>query len=213
MIECVTLENNHLFTGNPLYEQHKLRFSSIIKRQGWKVPVVRGMEYDSYDNPAAYYLVRRNLKGQAVGVSRLCPTDRPYMLREVFPHLVNKIEMPCDPDVWEGSRFCVDDSLPQAERKRIIQEITIAYLEFALTRGIKSIVGVMYPIYWKNICINSGWNVEWIGDVQRSEEGYKIIAGRLHVSQAVLDHVRKVTGIKKSVLNWGQSTNHKSIAA
>jgi acyl homoserine lactone synthase len=58
MIECTSIDNNHNFYGNPIYEQHKLRYSSIIKRQNWDIPVVRGMEYDTYDNPAAYYLVR-----------------------------------------------------------------------------------------------------------------------------------------------------------
>lgn len=213
MIECVTLSNNHLFYGNPIMEQHKLRYSSIIKRQSWDVPVVREMEYDSYDNPAAYYLVKRDNEGNAIGVSRLYPTDRPYMLQEAFPHLLNKCSAPSDAQIWEGSRFCVDSSLLPEERKRIIQELVVGYLEFAIEHQIKSIIGVMYPVYWKNIFIKSGWNVEWLGDVHKSEEGHKIIAGELLVSKKVLENVRNTTGIQERVLSYGDSIDVQKIKA
>jgi len=213
MIECVTLENVHQFQGNPIYAQHRLRYSSIIERQQWHVPTVREMEYDQYDNPAAWYLVKRNKDGKAIGTSRLYPTDRPYMLQEVFPYLVTKTELPQDSTVWEGSRFCVDSSLPPDIRKSIIQEIVVGYLEFALDHNIRSIIGVMYPVYWRNIFIKSGWNVEWIGDVQKSEEGHKIIAGDLRVSRAVLDQVRKVTGIREKILSYGSKSEKDRVAA
>ena len=54
-IECVTLETCHHFPGNPIAEQHRLRYRCIIERQDWKVPHVRQLEYDQYDNPAATY--------------------------------------------------------------------------------------------------------------------------------------------------------------
>jgi N-acyl-L-homoserine lactone synthetase len=212
MIECVTLENCHLFEGNPLRDQHRLRYASIIERQQWNIPAVNRMEYDSYDNPASCYLVKRDEEGRAIGTSRLYPTDRPYMLQQAFPHMVTKIPLPQDKAVWEGSRFCVDASLPPEARKKIIQEIVVGYLEFALARNIKSIIGVMYPVYWKNIFIKSGWNVEWLGDVHKSTEGHKIIAGNLPVSPAVLQNVRAITGIHETVLCFGRE-HGKQIAA
>lgn len=210
MIECVTLSNNHLFSGNPLCEQHRLRYASIIERQGWDVPTVEGMEYDQYDNPAAHYLVWRDNSGQARGVSRLYPTDRSYMLQEVFPHLVTKTDMPKSASVWEGSRFCVDSRLSPEQRKRIIQEIVVGYLEFSLSKQITDIVGVMYPVYWRNIFTKSGWDVDWIGDPQKSAEGHTIIAGRLPVSEHVLTRVRDITGIRSTILNFGEERFRKA---
>lgn len=213
MLECVTIENNHLFEGNPLCAQHKLRYESIIQRQKWDVPFVREMEYDAYDNPAAYYLVKRNEAGVAIATTRFYPTDRPYMLQEVFSYLVTKKDLPRDASVWEGSRYCVDQHLPPQERVKLIQELTVGYLEFALAFKIKTIVGVMYPIYWKNIFIKNGWNVEWMGEVLKSEEGLKIVAGELQVSQAILDNVRRVTGISHEVLVYRDASEQKRIAA
>ena len=183
MIDCVTLSTNHHFDYNPIYRQHQLRYQSIIQRQGWEIPTVEDMEYDGYDNPAAYYLVKKDAAGRAIGVSRLYPTDRPYMLQQSFAHLVSKTELPSTARVWEGSRFCVEKSVAPEMRKRIIQEIVIGYLEFSLMKNIKSIIGVMYPPYWRNIFVNSGWDVEWMGEIHRSEEGHKIIASLYYLSQ------------------------------
>ena len=205
MIDCVSISTSHLFGGNPIYEQHRLRHECIVQRQSWNVPTIRNMEYDQYDNPAAYYLVWRDKGGIARGSSRLYPTDRPYMLQEVFPQLVNKISLPKSYEVWEGSRFCVDASLKPETRKRIVQEIIIGYLEFGLDQGVTSIVGVMYPAYWRSIFIGNGWDVEQIGDVSKSEEGHKIVAGSLTVSKAVLRKVKEKTGICGTVLNYGEN--------
>lgn len=212
MIDCVTLSTVHQFDGNPLYEHHRLRYRSIIERQGWNVPTVRDMEYDQYDNPAAYYLVWRDAAGVARGTSRLYPTDRPYMLQEVFAGLVTRAPLPASPSVWEGSRFCVDASLPPAERKRIIQELVVGYLEFAQAFGVREIVGVMYPIYWRNIFVQAGWDVTWIGEPQKSEEGHTIVAGSLPIAQSTLATVRHRTGFNAPVLSFGRADARSIIA-
>ncbi|MDH5722777.1 MAG: hypothetical protein OEY94_05590 [Alphaproteobacteria bacterium] len=200
----MTLETNHLFEGNPLSAQHKLRYESITKRNNWNVPFVRDMEYDNYDNPASYYLVNRNSFGRATGVSRLCSTSRPYMLEEHFPHLISKRPIPKDESIWETTRFCVDHNLPHNERKRILHKLVIAKLEFALDRDIKEIVAVTYPVLWRTIFIDSGWPAEWLGEVCKSDEGLKIVAGSLKVSQKTLANVRKTTGIKEKLIRYGQ---------
>ncbi len=211
MIECVNVENSHLYTGNPLCEQHKLRFQSIIKRQKWDVPYIKNMEYDKYDNPAAHYLIKRNHNGNAIGVSRLYPTERPYMLEEHFPYLITKRPIPKNSSIWETTRFCVDSSLPPKERKSVLHQLVIAHLEFALQKNIEQIVAVTYPVFWRNIFINSGWNVEWLGDVHKSAEGFKMIAGSLKVSERTLNHVRNITKIHHEILNFenAETTNYK----
>ena len=208
MIECVSISTNHLFAGNPIYEQHKLRHECIVQRQSWNVRTIQNIEYDQYDNPAACYLVWRDKAGKAGGSSRLYPTDRPYMLQEIFPQLVSKIALPKSYRIWEGSRFCVDAKLPPETRKRIIQEIIVGYLEFGLDQGVSSFVGVMYPAYWRNIFISNGWDVEFLGEPHKSDEGHKIIAGSGTVSRAALQKVRDKTGIRETVLNYGDEMEY-----
>jgi len=205
MIDCVSISTSHFFSGNPIYEQHRLRHECIVQRQAWNVPTIRNMEYDQYDNPAAYYLVWRDADGKARGSSRLYPTDRPYMLEEIFPDLVSNVPLPKNSEVWEGSRFCVDSSLSPRMRKRIIQEIVVGYLEFGLAQGITGIVGVMFPAYCRNIFIRNGWDIEWLGEPGRTREGHRIVAGLLHVSEDVLRKVRRTTGIYETVINYGEN--------
>ena len=212
MIDCVSISTNHLFTGNPIYEQHRLRHECIVERQSWNVPTIRNMEYDQYDNPAATYLVWRDETGKARGSSRLYPTDRPYMLAEVFPYLVSKIPMPQSARIWEGSRFCVDANLKPETRKRIIQELIVSYLEFGLDQGLTSFIGVMLPAYWRNIFTGNGWDVEFLGAPHRSSEGHKIVAGSVTVSKAALSKVRDKTGIHETILNYGYEMEYRRAA-
>ena len=130
------------------------------------------------------------------------------MLQEIFPQLVSKISMPKSYRVWEGSRFCVDSSLQPEMRKRIMQEIIVGYLEFGLDQGVSNFVGVMYPAYWRNIFISNGWDVEFLGEPYRSDEGHKIIAGSGTVSRAVPKKVRDKTGIRQTVLNYGEEMEY-----
>lgn len=202
-IECVTIETSDLFSGNLIAEQSKLRYRSIIERQGWEVPQFKDMEYDTYDNPATLYLVWRNRHGRCQGVSRLYPTDRPFMLSETFPHMVDNIEKISSQNVWEGSRFCIDKTASPDLRKRIAHEIILAYLECGLEAGIEKIIGIMFPVYWKNLFIKNGWQPQWLGDECKSTEGKSIRAAELLVNRETLENVRKHTGIRHSVTDYG----------
>src|SRR5579872_2575054 len=185
MIEFVTLDNINQFLGNPLTAQHKLRYRSIIERQKWNVPNYCGMEFDQYDNPAAKYLVFRDENFIARGVSRFYPTTLPYMLEQLFSHFVTARDIPKSPRIWEGSRFCIDQTLPSDIRKRIAREIVVAYLEIALRYDIEAIVGLMYPAYWRSLFTSAGWDIEYLGDIQLLEDGNKARAALLPVSKAV----------------------------
>ena len=201
-IECVSVENCHLFEGNPLAEQFRLRYKSLIVRQSWELAVKDDLEFDQYDNPAAVYFVWRD-GHKVAGVSRLYPTTYPYMLKEIFPNLVTREPLPTDPTVWEGSRFCVDNDLPPRQRIRICQELVLAYLEYGVARGIENIIGVMLPAYWRNLFVKNGWDLIWLGDAMKDNEGKKIRAARLPVSQDVLNKVKETTGLSLPILSYG----------
>ncbi len=93
-----------------------------------------------------------------------------------------------------------------------MREIIAGYLEFGLDQGVTNFIGVMYPAYWRNIFIGNGWDVEFLGEPHRSAEGHKIIAGSVTVSKAALEKVRNKTGIRETVLNYGDEMEYRRAA-
>jgi acyl homoserine lactone synthase len=212
MIEFVTVDNVNQFSGNALAAQHRLRYRSIIERQEWNVPNYSEMEFDQYDNPAAKYLVYRDEAYVARGVSRFYPTTLPYMLEQLFSRFVTDRPIPKSPRVWEGSRFCIDQTLPPLARKRIAGEIVVGYLEAGLRCGVEGIVGLMYPAYWRSLFTGAGWELEYMGETALLNDGNKARAGWLPVSETILARVRRTTGIHDPVVNFGD-VDVKALAA
>jgi len=134
------------------------------------------------------------------------------MLEQLFSHFVTGRDIPKSPWVWEGSRFCIDQTLPPATRKRIAQEIVVAYLETGLRHGIEGIVGLMYPAYWRSLFTSAGWELEYLGETTLLDDGNKARAAWLPVSDCVLARVRRTTGIHETIVNFGD-VDVKALAA
>jgi len=200
LIECLTAETAHRF-GDALVSQYRLRHRAFTERQEYQTFTLRGLEYDRYDTPASTYLLWRDEENIVRGSSRLNPTDRPYMLGELWPEMVTRKPLPSSWSVWEGTRFCVDKEFGDAAlRRRIISELVCSYLEYGLLLRMTSIVGVMPPLIWRSVFIKSGWNVEYLGEMTTFQDGSKVIAGELAVSPENLDKVRRRTGISERLL-------------
>ncbi len=213
MISVVTLKNAHLF-GPALPTMFGLRHKMFVERQGWTVPSFQNMEYDTYDNPAATYLIYQSPSGQALGLSRIAPTDRPYMLKDVWPHLVQTMDLPHSIDIWEASRFVIDKNLPVSLRTTIKHELVLSFLEYGLKYNIKGYVGVMSPGIWNAVFLKTGWKIEPIGPLETLQDGSRIYPGLMPVSQSHLNAVRNKTGLADSVLQEriydDQETHHRA---
>lgn len=203
MIDCFNLETAHLY-GDALAEQHRLRHRIFVERLGWEMPSIRRMEYDQYDTPATFYLLWRDKAGQARGVARLNPTDRPYLLRDVFPDFVTNGELPENPNIWEGTRFGVDRELDAETRQRVIGELLLGCLEFGLGMGVRQYLVLMPLLVLKKIFPRMGCSVELVGPCQRM--GKDMIApAYCQVSASILQQVRETTGVTNSVLNISET--------
>jgi acyl homoserine lactone synthase len=81
------------------------RHKIFIERLGWSLPVENGIERDQFDRTDTVYVIARNAQDEICGCARLLPTTRPYLLSEVFPHLLSGLPMPSNHEIWELSRF------------------------------------------------------------------------------------------------------------
>jgi acyl homoserine lactone synthase len=84
----------------------------FINQLGWGLNTVNGMELDEFDGPDAVYVCSHDDDGQVSGVARLLPTTTPYLMEKVFPELWGGKQLPCDPKIWELSRFAAASTFP-----------------------------------------------------------------------------------------------------
>lgn len=82
------------------------RYQVFVETLGWQLDCAPGRELDQFDHGHAHYLLLRDESGALAGCARLLPTQRPYLLQEVFPMLAPGL-LPRDAAVWELSRFAV----------------------------------------------------------------------------------------------------------
>ena len=122
MIEAFSLRTAHLFQ-DALASQARLRYRVFVQQSNLPHPYFADMEYDEFDTPAAVYLVWRDSDLVVRGLIRLLPTNRPYMLKSYWPHLVEMGSMPSNESVWEVTRVCVDKQLPGYIRPMVLPEL------------------------------------------------------------------------------------------
>ncbi|WP_213957599.1 acyl-homoserine-lactone synthase [Variovorax sp. dw_954] len=109
----------------------RYRYKVFVETLGWDLVTEQGLERDQFDHDETLYLAARDANAQVVGTARLLPTTSPYLLGEVFPQLLGGAAPPCDPRVWELSRFAaVDFNAPQGSAlSQFSSEVAVALLE------------------------------------------------------------------------------------
>jgi acyl-homoserine lactone synthase len=205
MIDCVSVATTHHFPENLLAEQHRLRYREVIQKENWgDVYICNGMEFDRYDNLATEYYVARDELGQVVGVTRSYPTTIPYMLSDAFRYLFTQ-GLPSSPKILEASRLVLDRSLLSKENRRpVVDQLIVAYMERGLQRGIDAYVGFMLPKIWTSTFLRAGWDIEWLGPERLLPGTTDIVrAGLMPVNEGMNAKIRNTTGIYGEVLNFG----------
>ena len=123
-----------------------LRHKVFSERLGWDVKSDDGMERDYFDGLDPTYVLVKDEKDVVEGCWRVLPTTGPYMLKDVFPMLLRGEEVPCDPTIWEISRFAVMPAGSEEGVQAGIHPATIEILrqgyKFAIENGIKRYVAV-----------------------------------------------------------------------
>jgi N-acyl-L-homoserine lactone synthetase len=141
MIEAFSLATAHLY-HDALASQARLRYRVFVKQRSLPHCHYDGLEYDEFDTPSAVYLVWRDADRIVRGLVRLLRTDRPYMLKTYWPHLVEGGQLPESPDIWEMTRVCVDKAVEPATRKTILPALLAGANEFFVAHAASGMIGV-----------------------------------------------------------------------
>ena len=148
----------------------RLRHSVFHDRLGWKVRSEQGREHDWYDLIGPHYLTVLAAAGSSdvIGCWRMLPTLGPYMLRDVFPMLLDGGPAPADARTWEISRFAIDKHVSESEYgfTEVPAQMLKAMLRFGVAQGLDAIVGVTSAAV-ERMLLRMGFTVERLGEVQR----------------------------------------------
>jgi N-acyl-L-homoserine lactone synthetase len=193
----ITWETAHQH-GEAWISHHRLRHKMFVERQKWDVPNYRQMEYDQFDTPAATYILIVDERHHALGATRLIPTTQPYMVRSLWPDLVDGKLPHCD-SIWEASRFGCDKDLDAISRRRVVARLILGCQEFGIAAGISRYLGVMPTQIFRYALAQNGCPVTQLGPTQRLH-GHHIGAAYIDVSSSTLEEVRRRTGIRSAVL-------------
>jgi acyl homoserine lactone synthase len=200
MIEALNFETAHLF-GDTLPSLLKARYNEFILRQKYDVQSYNKMEYDQYDTPAAVYFAWKDRERLVKGGMRISPTNRPYMIREIWPNAISYIQTPVSQTVWELTRFFIDRRVEGVQNRRKAHgEILCALLEFALDHGITNYIGIAPPLLWDFTYARCGWPVHPIGDVLDIGFTENVRVCMLNISDEILEDVRTKMKIRNNVL-------------
>jgi acyl homoserine lactone synthase len=201
MIEVVRFDDKERYPGM-LESMFRLRHEIFVERLGWKIQTFNGLEQDQFDRPGTIYLIRRNAAGEVVACTRMLQTDRPNLLRDVFPELVDG-DLPSSPTIWEASRLAVDHrkerlaSLPQ--NWNLCGELFCGIQEFAISVGAVNIVSVS-DVRLERILKIGGWEPKRLGK-PHFISGIDVCGEIFEVGPAALARIQGRAKIKEPVLS------------
>ena len=171
------------------------RYRVFRQRLGWKVPVRAGQERDQFDDYYPIYLLAFDDREHLVGSWRFLPTTGPYMLRNVFPQLLDGAKAPYHPLIWEGSRFAVEGG---GGRRHISSELLCAVTETCIVLGVRELITV-YDARMERLLPRLGCPPKWQSAAVQVN-GELAYTGRFDMNHATLASLRAVAGIKDSVI-------------
>ncbi|MFC5472757.1 acyl-homoserine-lactone synthase [Paraherbaspirillum soli] len=144
------------------------RHKVFVETLGWALETKNGAEQDQFDRVDTVYVVAQDDLGRVNGCARLLPTNRPYLLGEIFPQLLNGLSPPCTPDVWELSRFAAVDFNQQTTSalRQFSSPIAIKLLQESIAcaaeRGAKQLITVS-PIGIERLLRRAGFHARRAG--------------------------------------------------
>lgn len=162
----------------------RLRHAVFSERLKWTSLTADGRERDIYDRLNPVYLICRDPFGNVIGCWRLLPTVGPYMLKDIFAHLLHGAPAPETEDCWEISRFAIDPSLRDyvslGAVGGVVGHMLTELFDFAENYGIQRIVAAS-DIRFDRILRRAGLQTQHFGSAVRMENS-RAVAGWAEIS-------------------------------
>jgi N-acyl-L-homoserine lactone synthetase len=181
-------------------QMHRDRKRVFVDWLRWKVPVVDGKyEIDQFDCPNAIYLINCDPQtGRHLASLRLLPSTQPHLLQDVFPILCDG-PVPVGEDVMELTRFCVSPDVAKADAVRLMNQMWVAAVEYALLFGISRYSCISH-LQFVSLMLSSGWDAVPLG-LPQNVDGEMVGAILFSITTETLREGRRRFGYRFPVLD------------
>lgn len=152
---------------------YRLRHDTFIDRLGWDIQSENGLERDSFDEMNPYHIAIRDKYGDVAGCWRAMPTTGDYMLRSIFPELLQGEATPDAEDVWEISRFAIRKNHTCAVKgysSQVMIDMMESLYGFAVEHNINRYVAVT-TVGFERILRKLGLTIRRLGEGQSMQIG------------------------------------------
>lgn len=125
----------------------ELRKRVFCDQYGWVEARPDGKEIDRYDSLYNVYILYIDPdSGDVAGGARLMPTLGETLMHSVWSDMLPNKEAYRAKDIWEVTRFCVDDTSNKSRKGNFVNRATLALslavMEFGSANNIKQVIGV-----------------------------------------------------------------------
>lgn len=191
-------------TNRSFYEEHldnyfRIRHDIYVGERGWRdLSRPDGREIDAFDTPDATYLIGISPEGKVVAGSRLVPSWKPHLMKDVFPAVANH-QVPVAADIFEWTRVFVVPALrARGESSPAAGRLYCGIMEFCLARHIRRVTVVTEPHWFARFEL-LGWRPLLLGRPLAGPDG-PVIGVLLQMKQEALARIRKIYGLRGPVL-------------
>ncbi|PML77791.1 acyl-homoserine-lactone synthase [Enterovibrio norvegicus] len=194
MSQLITLTPESKF-NNPavLNNIFRLRHRSFLERLGWEVDSTQDMESDNFDEmDQTSYVALTEENQEVIGCWRAMPTQGEYMLKDVFPQLLQGEEAPMEEGIWEISRFTTSkESYENTNGWFGNNALTLirSFYDFAQENRIRAYV-LVTTVGCERMLRSLGLNMRRMGDGKSLKVGKeRSVALRLEVDENLKIHI------------------------
>ncbi|MCU4119008.1 acyl-homoserine-lactone synthase [Variovorax sp. N23] len=170
----------HSMPAGLLFDIARYRHRVFVEHLGWQLHTAGRLELDEFDHRDTCYIAAIDAGGAVIGTARLLPTDRPYLLADVFPQLMGDAPLPRSATVWEISRFsAIDPRSPMASptsnfASPLALDILAAAMRMASDAGAQRLISVS-PLGIERILRHAGVKAER-ASAPREVDGHLLFA-------------------------------------
>ena len=178
---------------------YRYRHWYFVDRMKWEdIRKDDGREIDQYDDDNAVHIAKFN-EGRVVSYTRLIPSNKPHLLSEVYPEIMDGNEYETGEGIFEWTRFSVDPNFGNLARLNDETKLIFhAIAEYCLHSKIKHLIVETHPLYMSWLS-EMEWDVTPISTIKRID-GKKVVAFTAKPTLATIEKGKEMNYLDDSII-------------